>query len=133
MLVGTMHDMRSLMTGIFLSSLQFRQYTLGEKINLWRGKIHSGVSSVWRKMMATDLTTRVTALDVPVYFLHGIHDYTVSYREARNYFERLRAPLKGFYTFDRSAHSPLFEEPEKAIKILRENVSRGTNDLAEIK
>jgi hypothetical protein len=52
----------------------------------------------------------VTELDLPVYFFHGIYDYTVSYTEAKSYFERLKTPLKGFYTFEQSAHSPLHEE-----------------------
>ena len=36
--IGTTHDMKSVVTGIFLPSLQSREYTVGEKINLWRGK-----------------------------------------------------------------------------------------------
>ena len=39
--IGTTHDMQSVVTGIFLPSWQFREYTLGEKLNLWRGKFAS--------------------------------------------------------------------------------------------
>ncbi len=39
--------------------------------------------------------------------------------------------MKGFYTFEQSAHSPLFEEPEKMRKILREDVRVGANSLAD--
>ena len=86
---------------------------------------------MWGEMLATDLAERVTELALPVYFFHGIHDYTCSYSLARDYFERLKAPLKGFYTFDRSAHSPIFEEPEKAGRILREDVLAVANSLAD--
>ncbi len=48
-------------------------------------------------------------------------------------FEVLQAPVKGFYTFEQSAHSPMFEEPEKMQKILREDVLAGTNTLADLK
>ncbi|MBE0643934.1 MAG: alpha/beta hydrolase [Bacteroidetes bacterium] len=120
--IGTTRDMHSVIKGIFLPSLTFREYTLREKINLWRGKSHSGVSSLWNTMLHTDLTQEVPELSLPVYFFHGIYDYTVSYTEAKSYFEKLRAPRKKFYTFEQSAHSPLFEEPEKARKILREEV-----------
>ena len=41
------------------------------------------------------------------------------------------APEKGFYTFAQSAHSPLFEEPEKFGRILREDVFQGTTTLAD--
>ena len=64
----------------------------------------------------------MTELALPAYFFHGIYDYTVNYQLAKDYFEGLKAPLKGFYSFDRSAHSPILEEPEKAQKIMREDV-----------
>ena len=59
--------------------------------------------------MATDLSERTPRLDIPVYFLHGVYDYTCSYAEAQAYFAKLKAPIKGFYTFEQSAHSPIFE------------------------
>jgi len=129
--VGTMREMRSVATGLFLPSLCNRDYTLAEKINLWRGKAAMGVSSMWTEMLATDLAERVPRVDVPVYFLHGVHDYTVSYPLARAYYERLEAPVKGFYTFHESAHSPLFEEPEKTCRVMREDVLTGSTGLAD--
>jgi pimeloyl-ACP methyl ester carboxylesterase len=129
--IGTAHDMRSVMNDIFLESFKSRDYTLKEKINLWRGKFSSGVSALWQENISTDLGQTTPKLDIPVYFLEGIYDYTCSYTLAKAYFEELDAPVKGFYTFDRSAHSPLFEEPDKTLQILRENVLKGTNDLAD--
>ena len=129
--IGTMHNMRSVERDLFLESFQYRGYTLKEKVNFWRAKFSSGVSSLWRENITTDLSQAVPALNIPVYFLEGIHDYTCSYTEAKAYFEKLNAPVKGFYTFDRSAHSPLFEEPEKTLQILREDVLNGTNQLAD--
>jgi pimeloyl-ACP methyl ester carboxylesterase len=73
----------------------------------------------------------VPALELPTYFMHGAYDYTVSYALAQSYFAQLEAPLKGFYTFEQSAHSPMFEEPGKMINILREDVLEGTNSLAD--
>jgi pimeloyl-ACP methyl ester carboxylesterase len=82
-------------------------------------------------MQTTDLTQQVTRLEMPVYFLHGLYDYTCAYPLAKQYFEKLDAPVKGFYTFEQSAHSPMFEEPEKVQQILREDVLAGTNSLAD--
>lgn len=130
--IGTMRDIKSVITGIFLPSWQFREYTLGEKLNLWRGKFFSQ-NILQDKMFATDLTEEVTELELPVYFMHGVYDYTVSYPEAKSYFEKLKAPIKGFYTFEQSAHSPMFEEPEKMQKILLEDVLAGANNLADSK
>jgi pimeloyl-ACP methyl ester carboxylesterase len=131
--IGTTHDMNSVITGIFLPSLQSREYTLSEKVNMWRGKSSSGVSVLWETMISTDLSNQVTEFDLPVYFFHGIYDYTCSYTEAKAYFEKLKAPAKGFYTFEQSAHSPIFEEPEKVRKILQEDVLVGANSLADVK
>lgn len=129
--IGTTHDMNSVITGIFIPSLTCREYTLMEKINMWRGKSRSGVSSLWDEMLATDLGQKVPVLEVPIYFLGGVYDYTVSYTLAKEYFEKIQAPLKGFYTFEKSAHSPLFEEPEKMQQILINNVVRGVNSMAD--
>jgi pimeloyl-ACP methyl ester carboxylesterase len=131
--IGTTHGMKSVITGIFLPSLKSRDYTLSEKINIWRGKASSGVSLLWDKILATDLNETVTEFKLPVYFFHGIYDYTVSYDLAKKYFEKLKAPLKGFYTFKQSAHSPMFEEPEKMKDIFWEDVLAGANNMAEIK
>jgi pimeloyl-ACP methyl ester carboxylesterase len=128
--VGTTHDMKSIVSGLLLRSLLCREYTLSEKVAMWRGKIFSG-SRLWNTQLATDLTKKVTRLEVPVYFLHGLHDYTVSYPEAKSHYEQLDAPLKGFYTFDESAHSPLVEEPEKTCRIMQEDVLTGAKGLAD--
>jgi pimeloyl-ACP methyl ester carboxylesterase len=131
--IGTTRDMKSVVTGIFLPSWQFREYTLDEKVNLWRGKFFSRSPSfsLWDKMQMMDLTQQLTRLEIPVYFLHGLSDYTCAYPLAKAYFEKLEAPVKGFYTFEQSAHSPMFEEPEKVQQIMREDVLAGTNNLAD--
>ncbi len=131
--IGTTHDMNSVITGVFLPSLTSREYTLGEKVNMWRGKANSGVAPLWDDILSTDLGKEVTELSIPVYFFEGIYDYTCSYTLAKAYFEQLKAPIKGFYTFEQSAHSPLFEEPEKMGHILQEDVLAGVNNLADTK
>ena len=131
--IGTTHDMDSVLTGIFIPSLQSRDYTLSEKVNMWRGKADSGAALLWDDMLTTDLSKEVTELSIPVYFFEGIHDYTCSYTLAKEYFDQLKAPTKGFYTFEQSAHSPLFEEPEKMGHILQEDVLAGVNNLADTK
>jgi pimeloyl-ACP methyl ester carboxylesterase len=123
--IGTIHDMNSVITGIIFPSLTYREYTLIDKVNMWRAKSRSGVSSLWDTILSTDLTKQVKELAVPVYFFHGIYDYTVSYTLAKDYFEKLKAPKKGFYTFEQSAHCPLFEEPEKMRHIFLDDILTG--------
>jgi pimeloyl-ACP methyl ester carboxylesterase len=128
--VGTTRDMRSVISGVFLASWLCREYTFGEKLAIWRGKFFSD-KILWDKMISVDLARVVPEAQLPVYFFHGKHDYTVSYAMAKELLQGLRAPVKGFYTFDESAHSPMFEEPAKMKQIIQEDIFAGANRLAD--
>jgi pimeloyl-ACP methyl ester carboxylesterase len=121
--------MRSVVTGIFLPMWRVRAYTLPEKVNIWRGKIWSR-PFFWDDLIRDDLSARLTEFDLPVYFLTGRHDYTANAELTRAYFDAIEAPAKGFYLFENSAHSPLFEEPGRATEILLHDVMLGTTALA---
>jgi pimeloyl-ACP methyl ester carboxylesterase len=129
--IGTTHDMHSIVTGMFLPFLTCSEYTLTEKVNLWRAKGSSGVSIMWDTILRTDISKQVTELNISIYFFHGIYDYTVSYPLAKKYFEQIKAPLKGFYTFKNSAHSPIFEEPLLVKEIIEKDILNATNSLAD--
>ena len=128
--IGTTHDMKSVITGIFLPSWRFPEYTVSEKINLWRGRAFSRSFGLWDQFIRVDLRQLLPRLDLPVYFLHGAYDYTCSYTLALDYFHKLSAPVKGFYRFDNSAHSPVLEEPALARDILRTDVLAGISSLS---
>ncbi len=131
--IGTIHTMDSVITGVFVPSWRSPAYTFGEKANLWRGKAQAGISILWDTMVTTDLSQQVTQFAIPVYFLEGVYDYTCNYELAKDYFGKIKAPIKGFYSFEQSAHSPVFEEPEKVHKILQEDILVGTNNLADLR
>lgn len=128
---GTTRDMRSVVTGIFVPVWRHRTYTVTEKLNLWRGKWSPTSRRLWNEMLSTDLFAAGLQLRIPVYLLHGQYDLTVSYRLARQFADTLSAPVKGFYTFARSAHSPIFEEPERTRSVLRNDVLSGTTSLSD--
>ncbi len=113
-------------------SLLSRYYTNAEKVNIWRGKAFSD-NLLWDDILATDLTTTITSVGIPVYFLHSIHDYTVTLQETKAYFEALQAPVKGFYTFQLSAHSPMLEEPYLMRRIIEQDILKGTIGLSDKK
>lgn len=130
--IGTMREMHSVITGIFFPVMASRAYTLREKINLWRGKAFLNHSTDLSKQeLSADLTVKVPKLLVPTYFLSGTYDYTVSYQLAESYYKKLQAPVKGFYLFQNSAHSPMFEEPDKFINIMRKDVLAGKTSLSD--
>lgn len=117
--IGTMRDMRSVISGIFLPSLLCRSYTLTERVNIWRGKALCAKAPVSEQAGKFNAFRAVPRLHIPIYFLAGFYDYTCSYALQKEYFEQIQAPEKEFYTFEHSAHSPLFEEQARAKQILR--------------
>jgi pimeloyl-ACP methyl ester carboxylesterase len=129
--IGTTRDMQSVISGIFLTSLRFHGYTLAEKIRLWRGRAFSRSFGFWDTFIRIDLRQTVPTLRIPVYFFQGRYDYTCATSLARDYHQRLQAPVKGFYEFDHSAHSPLLEEPDTAHHILQQDVLNGVATLAD--
>jgi pimeloyl-ACP methyl ester carboxylesterase len=130
--IGTTRQMKSVISGVFWPVMLNREYTFSEKINIWRGKsFTTKTAGLWQKLVVTDLTRKVKRLEIPVYLFHGIYDYTTSYPLAKDYFKKLEAPVKGFYTFEQSAHSPLFEEPERMKQILYEDVLKNEINLAD--
>jgi pimeloyl-ACP methyl ester carboxylesterase len=131
--LGTTHDMKSVITGIFLPSWRFRGYSLQEKVNLWRGRAFSRSFGLWDEFLRIDLRTTVPALQIPVYFLEGKYDYTTVTSLAREYFQQVQAPAKGFYVFENSAHSPLLEQPQKAHRIVKHDVLAGKTMMADLR
>lgn len=129
--IGTMRNMRNIVTELFLPSLYFSEYTISDKYHLWAGKSKYGISQNWERMIRTNLIETKNDFKIPVYFFHGLYDYTCSYELAKKYFDKIQAPIKGFYTFEQSAHTPLFEEPEKMNRILVNDVKNLRTDLSD--
>jgi pimeloyl-ACP methyl ester carboxylesterase len=130
--VGTMRNMNSVVKGIFWPVMRCKAYTLEEKIKIWRGKASlKNSSELYNQLYATDLSAEITQLDVPVYFFSGKYDYTVSFQLTKEFYSRLQAKRKGFYTFEQSAHSPLFEERERFLDIMKDDVLNLTVNLAD--
>lgn len=128
---GTMHQMDSVITGIFMPQMKSKCYTLSEKINYWRGKMGMKSTAVFREFSELNLFEEALTFEIPVYFFSGCYDYTCPYPLTLEYFKTIDAPLKGFYTFENSAHSPLWEEPDRAIEILVKDVLKKGNEMAD--
>ena len=129
--VGTCHDMKSVITDIFFASLRMTEFTPTERINIWRGKIFASNTKTSSEDYAYNAFDVVDRLEIPFYVFAGKYDMTTDYSMQREYFKSVSAETKGFYTFEDSAHSPLFEEPEKAAEILLGDVLAGKTDLAD--
>lgn len=127
--IGIMRSMTSSVECVKVV-LGYKGYTLGEKFKFARGSMLS-LKHLWGAVMQTDMIKQVPNLQIPVYIFQGKYDYQVSYELARKYVTALNAPIKGFYTFENSAHSPCFEEPEKMRNIIREDVLQNKVSLSD--
>lgn len=129
--IGTMHKMKSVFRGVFIPVWTCKAYTLREKINIWKSKFSFlPKTNLINEMLESDFT-KITKIDIPVYFFSGKFDLTVNNNLSKAYLNKIDAPLKGFYTFQNSAHSPLFEEPELVRQIFEKDILKNENSLAD--
>lgn len=132
--IGTMRNMRSIFTGVFIPVWTCKAYTLKEKINIWVSKLKFVKRARFAdELFVMDIPVMVPELDIPTYFFSGKYDLTVNIDLSKAYLEKLRAPIKGFYSFENSAHSPLFEEPHKVEKIILTDILNRSISLADKK
>lgn len=130
--IGTMRNMRSVLKGVFIPVWMCKAYTTREKINIWYSKFSFiRKTKLIDELFATDIPAKIPELEIPVYFFSGRYDLTVNHDLSKAYLYKLKAPLKGFYTFDNSAHSPVFEEPQRLKEIIMTDVLAGTTSLAD--
>lgn len=130
--IGTMRNMRSVLKGVFIPVWMCKAYTLGEKWNIWKSKFtFLKKTTLFNQLFALDIPKQIHELEIPVYFFSGKYDLTVNYDLSKAYLEQLKAPVKGFYSFEHSAHSPLYEEPEKVRLIMKKDVMIQSNILAD--
>ncbi len=121
--VGTMRNMKSVERDVMVTTLMSQAYTFKEKINLWVSKFSFiKKTQLADEVIDTDLTMKVTKLEIPVYFFSGVYDLTVNHDLSKAYLHQLEAPVKEFYSFENAAHSPNFEEPEKMMEIIRRDI-----------
>ena len=99
--------------------LKTREYTISDKLSFMNGSIFS-LQHMWNEVIHANLFNEIDNIQLPVYFFHGKYDFTTPYSVAKEFYYQLKAPEKGFFTFENSAHSPVMEEVEKFNSIVRE-------------
>lgn len=101
--------------------LETPTYTMGDSLKWIKGNVFS-IKAMWPEIMSIDLSSQVPELEIPIYFLIGRHDYNTPFKLTEEYFSQLEAPYKELIWFDRSAHSPMYEEADKFNKVLIEKI-----------
>jgi len=105
---GALFDKRNASIGMRLL-LGSPEYSLGDVFAYPKASGFS-LRTVGPEYLRVNLFEQVPRVDVPVFFLQGRMDYTTPSSLVARYVERLVAPRKELVWFERSAHSPVFEE-----------------------
>ncbi len=106
----------------------FEPYTIQNKMNYVKGMMFTQ-KLIWEQMVSEQLIDVVQEVKVPVYILHGVHDYQTIYSEAKIYIDSLKAPSKTFIAFENSAHLvPYGQEIDKFHRIMIEQVLAEANN-----
>jgi pimeloyl-ACP methyl ester carboxylesterase len=130
--IGTMHNMRSVIKDVFLPVWTCKAYTIREKLNIWISKFSFlRKTGLRNEVIQADIPAKIPKLEIPVYFFSGRYDLTVNKDLSKEYLENIVAPVKGFYTFNESAHSPMFEEPQRLMEIMIKDVLNRSASLAD--
>jgi pimeloyl-ACP methyl ester carboxylesterase len=117
---GVFHQ--GLSTGKLISAaLGTDEANLMDLVRFGQGNRFSLVS-LEAEISRLNLSADYRSFRVPVFFLLGRYDMNTPAILAKLYFQTIEAPRKQLIWFEKSAHNPPFEEPEKFNRVLIEHV-----------
>jgi len=102
----------NLLLGTLKNILFSRYYGIGGLIKTMRGMALCQ-NALIPEMNSFNLFQTVTKVSVPIHFIQGNLDGIAAPLKGKEYYEQLHATNKSFTLFERSAHMPQYEEPEK--------------------
>ena len=94
------------------------EYSLADIINFFRSGGRASLRGTCKEMQFINFLKQAPELKVPVYFVVGKYDYNTPAVLVSKYFRKIKAPKKELILFEKSAHSPLFEESDKFNELL---------------
>lgn len=89
----------------------FKEYSLKTMLNYVKANVYCLSQPLGHEKV--DFMREVTELKTPVFLFMGKYDYNTVYDLAKEWFDQLQAPYKKFITFEKSGHTPQWEESEK--------------------
>ncbi|MBS4196305.1 alpha/beta fold hydrolase [Lederbergia citri] len=122
---GISHDGK-LVNEIVKKLLKSKEYTIFDAMKYVNGQLFS-MKAMLDELRQFDLTNEVKEVKVPISFIMGSHDLTVPSLPTKEFFNTIEAPFKEWFIFNKSAHSPNFEEREKFTRIVLEAKNRYLN------
>ncbi|MDM5296717.1 alpha/beta hydrolase [Bacillus pumilus] len=116
--VGLTHSLKPLLQMVF-AFLSSKHYRVRDKWKFLKGQSYSQ-NMLWDELMKESIQDRVSSILIPCYFIIGKYDFITPAAVSKPYVDQLIAPIKEWYTFENSAHSPHIEERDRFIHIMRQ-------------
>jgi len=98
---------------LFMDMFSCRYYSLIEAMGFYRGTNNTLKAILNEEFWKIAPEVEDTAVDVPVAFFIGRHDYNTPFEVTERYFDKLKAPYKEKVMFEESGHMVMVEEPQK--------------------
>jgi pimeloyl-ACP methyl ester carboxylesterase len=115
--VSTNANYNGVLRALLVSLVRSPDYTLGDGLRTLRG-IGATQAALLPELASTDLVRTVPRLEVPIVMVQGRLDQVAPGAAAQRFHDSLEAANKRLVWFDRSAHTPHFEEPDKFRDVL---------------
>ncbi len=110
--VATNANYNSLLRALLVSLVRSPDYSVADVIRTVRG-ITATQAALLPELATTDLVRTMPRLDVPIVMAQGRLDQVAPGEAAQRFHDSLTAPSKQLVWFERSAHTPHLEEPDK--------------------
>jgi proline iminopeptidase len=82
------------------------------------GGVTASLTALLPELAGTDLVSTMPVLEVPLVLVQGRHDQVAPGEATQRFHDAVRAPSKKLVWFERSAHTPHFDEPDNFRRVL---------------
>lgn len=79
---------------------------------------------LWEELLRADFLSADTVFRIPFFLICGRYDHNTPTDLAKQYFNKIKAPVKQFFIFENSGHLIPFEEPDKFNRLLTQTILR---------
>jgi proline iminopeptidase len=119
---GERYDRKNYLDWIFAIWFS-REYTFGDLFRWSKGSATTAGRMLSDPSFTPfDVRKEIISVEVPVFFISGAWDYNTPWPLVKQYSDSLNAPYKEFILFEKSAHSPPFEQPLKFNSLIIEKL-----------
>lgn len=105
-------NFNSLFRALLISIVRSRDYSATDIIRTFRG-IGVSQAALLPELATTDLVHTIPRLDVPLILAQGRLDQVAPGQATQRFYDSVTAPSKQLVWFEKSAHTPQYDEPDK--------------------